>query len=95
MKVSDQPQTGGLSLPLCINVEDRQRAVEHVLKTLNELHAKRATITEEITTTDPDETDTLEKLQRELASIDARITPLDDSMKARLSHVYRPVTDSA
>jgi hypothetical protein len=79
----------------CINVGDRLRAVVEVEADIEELATTRTDIIATIADTDPEETDTLATLNRELASVTARITPMDDAMRARLSHLYRPRTKPA
>lgn len=93
--MSDNNQTDGLILPLCINVGPVQVPVTHVQKELEDLIAKRDAITADIEKADPDVTSTLEKLKRDLNGVNAAIIRLDDPMRARLGHIYTPIADSA
>ncbi|MDB5168123.1 MAG: hypothetical protein JWO55_381 [Candidatus Saccharibacteria bacterium] len=93
--MSDDNQTDKLIAPvLSINIGEILRPVTHVRRDLKELANKRDAIAAKIEDTDPDDTDLLEKLKRDLAGIKASIVRLDDPMKARLGHAYTPTADS-
>lgn len=94
--MSDDNQTDKLIAPvLSINIGEILRPVTHVRKDLKELADKRDALVAEIEGTDPDDTNLLEKLKRDLAGVNAAIIRLDDPMKARLGHAYTPIADSA
>lgn len=76
---------------LIVIVGEILRPVTYVRKDLKELTERRDAITAEIT----EKVDQLEQLRRDLASVNARIKPMDDSMKARFGHDHTPVADSA
>ena len=94
-EMSDNNRVGDLILPLCINVGAILLPVAYVQEKLDDLSAKRDAITTKIEQADPDEASSLEKLRRDLASVEAQIEPLDDSMEARLGHMRSRIADSA
>jgi hypothetical protein len=93
--MSDNNQTNKLIAPvLSVDIGERQRPVVHVRRELSQLAKKRDAKLKEIKKTDPENTNRLEELNRDLTLISNTIILLDDVMKAR-GHAHTPVADSA
>jgi hypothetical protein len=93
--MSDNNQTNKLIAPvLSVNIGALQRPVVHVRNELSELADQRVAKLQEIDETDPENTNQLEKLTRDLTLIDNTIILLDDVLIAR-GHARRPIADSA